>query len=441
MKKYVHLLSILFLLSVLILSVFPSGKKEGAKSKDTTLEIAAMAGWANVKPVWAAAEEFTQKTGGNWRLHEFPAAEFGNKQLMELSEKTGAFDLVDAASSNCLNFQDYMMPLNDFIKKDYGSVEAWKKKFSQGVVDLVSKGDQILYWPFHANGQFCVYRKQLFEDPKEKAAFKAKYGYELETPKTWDQLVDVAEFFRRPEKDMWGFHFMGKGNPGGFVLISAFLTEGLKLADFNARTAPFKDPGPARDLALKILTRFDDLRKKDLIPPGVSGMAHMESVEFYKAGKAAISFGWWGDHMGKLRAPEVVSEIGETGTFQFPSSNPDAGVFLSIHTYGIVATADNPELAWEFLKFIGSKDIQLAMSEATGQASPEIEYTNEGIKQGFIPAAMSGLIPTGIILGSPREITPVVTIYRRYASDFFAGNHTPEQYLEFLVKETEKALR
>jgi len=30
-----------------------------------------------------------------------------------------------------------------------------------------------------------LYRKDLFEDPKEQAAFRAKYGYPLAPPKTF----------------------------------------------------------------------------------------------------------------------------------------------------------------------------------------------------------------------------------------------------------------
>jgi multiple sugar transport system substrate-binding protein len=48
------------------------------------------------------------------------------------------------------------------------------------------------------------YRTDLFEDPKEKTAFKAKYGYELTTPKTWDELRDIAEFFTRPKQNLYG---------------------------------------------------------------------------------------------------------------------------------------------------------------------------------------------------------------------------------------------
>src|SRR5690606_38567767 len=40
-------------------------------------------------------------------------------------------------------------------------------------------------------------RKDLMEHPQERAAFKRKYGRELEPPKTLQEMRDIAEFFTR----------------------------------------------------------------------------------------------------------------------------------------------------------------------------------------------------------------------------------------------------
>jgi len=52
--------------------------------------------------------------------------------------------------------------------------------------------------------QVLVIRKDLWDSPKEQAAFKAKYGYALAPPKTWDQQADMAEFFHRPDQNLLG---------------------------------------------------------------------------------------------------------------------------------------------------------------------------------------------------------------------------------------------
>ncbi|MFY7952763.1 MAG: ABC transporter substrate-binding protein, partial [Armatimonadaceae bacterium] len=49
-----------------------------------------------------------------------------------------------------------------------------------------------------------AYRKDLFEDPKNKEAFKAKYGKDLAVPATWDDFQKVAEFFTKADGSMYG---------------------------------------------------------------------------------------------------------------------------------------------------------------------------------------------------------------------------------------------
>ncbi|HLN09146.1 MAG TPA: extracellular solute-binding protein, partial [Xanthobacteraceae bacterium] len=53
------------------------------------------------------------------------------------------------------------------------------------------------YWglPVNQDAYGFMYRKDLFADPKEQAAFKAKYGRELKVPQTYQDAKQVAEFF------------------------------------------------------------------------------------------------------------------------------------------------------------------------------------------------------------------------------------------------------
>ena len=62
------------------------------------------------------------------------------------------------------------------------------------------------YWaiPLEGDANGWAYRKDWFEDPKEKAAFKAKYHYDLDVPKDYTQLRDIAEFFYRPNEKRYG---------------------------------------------------------------------------------------------------------------------------------------------------------------------------------------------------------------------------------------------
>jgi multiple sugar transport system substrate-binding protein len=62
------------------------------------------------------------------------------------------------------------------------------------------------YWGFPTEGDAdgWAYRTDLFTDPANMSAFKAKYGYDLAVPTTWAQLMDIAKFFTKPDKSMNG---------------------------------------------------------------------------------------------------------------------------------------------------------------------------------------------------------------------------------------------
>jgi multiple sugar transport system substrate-binding protein len=62
------------------------------------------------------------------------------------------------------------------------------------------------YWAFPTEGDAdgWAYRKDLFENPDEMAAFQEEYGYELAPPETYEQLMDIAQFFTRPDEGLYG---------------------------------------------------------------------------------------------------------------------------------------------------------------------------------------------------------------------------------------------
>ena len=67
------------------------------------------------------------------------------------------------------------------------------------------------YWglPVNQDAYGFMYRKDLFEDPAEQAAFKEKYGYDLAPPQTYQEARDMAEFFTRPDDGLFGWGQMG----------------------------------------------------------------------------------------------------------------------------------------------------------------------------------------------------------------------------------------
>ena len=88
----------------------------------------------------------------------------------------------------------WLQPLDDRIKADNIDTSVYVPK----LMDLVGKVDGVTYMlPFYNYAMGLLYRKDLLEDEKNKADFKAKYGIELAPPKTWDEYLKQVEFFTR----------------------------------------------------------------------------------------------------------------------------------------------------------------------------------------------------------------------------------------------------
>ena len=59
--------------------------------------------------------------------------------------------------------------------------------------------------PLLGEAPACFYRADLFADGKHQQAFRAKYGRDLGPPQTWDDVVDIADYFygnREPGKEL-----------------------------------------------------------------------------------------------------------------------------------------------------------------------------------------------------------------------------------------------
>ena len=59
------------------------------------------------------------------------------------------------------------------------------------------------------------YRKDIFEDPKLKDAYQAKFNKELDVPKTWEDYAQVAQFITdQMAPNVYGAgHFRKAGSP------------------------------------------------------------------------------------------------------------------------------------------------------------------------------------------------------------------------------------
>jgi multiple sugar transport system substrate-binding protein len=156
-----------------------------------------------------AKQVFFEETGIELEVVDVVETEQTTKLIQDYQTNARAYDTYSywsdetadlAASGAILNLDEfvdkYKPDWNDPVWGNVGGdvTTTATSKYLGSVYNVVMDGDY----------QLWVYRKDLFEDPTERKNFKAKYGYDLQWPETWEQLDQMSQFFNRPDKGLLG---------------------------------------------------------------------------------------------------------------------------------------------------------------------------------------------------------------------------------------------
>lgn len=201
----------------------------GEIKRDATLKVAFKPGNINalLGPDLALQKEWEQRTGVMISARVIPqqAALVNLKSNPDIDltvARTHEFpDLVD---------QELVADLTPLVKEFRLSMDAappnglvrprLQAYFGDKVVAIPADGDVTLFYV----------RRDLLDDPKEKAAFRRKHGRELGIPKTWAEYDQLIAFFHRPEQGLYGAT-EERDQPGGWMYW---------LPRYYTQTAPFR---------------------------------------------------------------------------------------------------------------------------------------------------------------------------------------------------------
>jgi multiple sugar transport system substrate-binding protein len=250
-------------------------------------------------------DAFKQETGLTLRTETAPFLEHRTKIMQDAINKSGTYDLVILQTSwmGDLYNAGYLTPLTE-----------WTSKYDPDLDDMIAPFSQV--WSRYAGEVYGLptdgdtwilyYRKDLFEDPKEQEAYKATYGAELAPPKTWDEFNQIAEFFTRPEQNLYGatewrvkgvtywWFFQRLASLGG-----TYFKEGMQPA-IN---------GPEGVQALEDLKAMNGHMSPDVLSWG-----YVETLKAFTEGQAAMLITWpaAGKNMVDAEQSKVVGKVGFT---------------------------------------------------------------------------------------------------------------------------------
>ena len=164
--------------------------------------------WAEWDPanyLQELANQYTAETGVTVTVETTPWPDFQTKAFAEFNAKGDAYDMVvgDSQWLGAGSTGGQYVDLTDFFAKNK-LAETMAPATVAAYAEYPGKSGK--YWavPLEGDAAGWAYRKDWFEDPKEMAAFKAKYGYDLAVPKDYKELRDIAEFFYRPDEKRYG---------------------------------------------------------------------------------------------------------------------------------------------------------------------------------------------------------------------------------------------
>lgn len=248
---------------------------------------------------------------------------------------------------------------------DKKAPEDYPHGWPEALLKLQTFPDGLAGIPFHDGPECLIYRKDLFEDEKEKAAFKEKYGYELTPPSDWQQFKNAAEFFNRPEEGMYGtlFALYPDGHNNIFDFALQVWSRGGSIEDEKGNITLNTEK------AKEALEFYRDLVKSDFVNPRSKDMESIESSRAFARGEAAMMVNWFG-FATMCETTEGSRVKGKVDVAAVPHSEEiDSPVSLNVYyTWSVSSGSKLKNEAWDFITNTVSKenDINLPLMGAIG---------------------------------------------------------------------------
>ena len=324
--------------------------------------------WAPAEYLQKIAEQFTAETGIKFELEVTAAETWVAKYNTEMIAGSDAWDLIiaDSQDMGTMAIGKHFVNMTDWIMKN-GVDKAFTPASMTYYAEYPKGSGQ--YWgvPCEGDSLGWAYRKDLFENPDNMAAFKAKYGYDLDVPKDYDMMRDIAEFFHNPDNNFYGIGVYGDNGYDS----AAMLAEGLIWAyggDLGNYQTYEVDGLLNSKGAIAGLERYRSLFEFN--PPGFGNAFFIETNDAFVGGLVPMSCNFFSFFPG-LANPQTNPYADVTGYFTCPPQkgvdgverqvSPLGGMSISINSY-----SKKQDLAWKFMEWWIKPETQMAWAEAGG---------------------------------------------------------------------------
>ena len=306
-------------------------------------------------------------------LHDLYEQTITNKGL-----KNGTWDIAHINTDwifDAVN-EKAVLDLTSFI--DQNPPQDYPEGWHESLLKLQKIKNSIYGLPFHDGPECLIFRKDLFEDLTEKQNFKNRFGYELNPPKTWEQFVQIAEFFNRPEENLYGCVFANY--PDGHNMVFDFClqlwTRGGSLLDHQNKI------NINNSVAIEALDFYRNIvNNKNAVHPKSRSFGSVEAGLAFAEGQAAMTINWF----GFASMCEVIEESkikGKVDIAELPFDPNHKTASLNVYwLYTIGIGSKQKELAYDFLRFATSPKSDKLLTNEGGIGCRKSTWNDEDINK------------------------------------------------------------
>jgi len=230
-------------------------------------------------------------------------------------------------------------------------------KYVPGTLESSKVDGRLVQLPRVTDVSNLYYRKSLYADPANQAAWKEKYGTELQPPKTYDEFRDQVIFFADPP-NLYGTAFAGKdeGMSGRFMEI--LRANGGDIFDEDLKPIFNSEAG------VEALQWFVDVYNAGAVPAGTVNYTWDDIGQAMAAGQLAIDLDWPG-FAAFFADPEASKISDDLGYAVAPvGSSGKRGGWSGSHSFSVTEDCDNKDAGVSFAVFMTNDESELMEAKA-----------------------------------------------------------------------------
>ncbi len=325
--------------------------------------------WAQWDPadyLQQLAKDYEAKTGIKVTVVQEPWGSFGDRFYTAMAAKGTEWDMVvgDSQWIGQGATAGWYVDLTDFLKTT-GLGDSVTEATLKYYAEYPAGSKKYFAFPTEGDADGWAYRKDLFDDPKEKADFKAKYGYDLAVPKDFKQLTDIAKFFTRKDKGLYG--------------VAIYTQKDYDAITMGVENLMFPYGGVWQNDKFEVMGIVNSQENIDALQaykelydccqvPGLSNAFYNETNDAFLGGKAVMAMNYFA-FFPALSNPKTNKFAAGTSFFPNPAG-PKGGRGAALGGQGIsvikYVSAERQQAALDFIKWFGQDDTQRKWAQLGG---------------------------------------------------------------------------